>query len=401
MASVKLYLKEPNSQKRTLIYLIVHINGKRLKISSNEFVNPKFWNPEKEIVTRGINNSMEINHALKSMKDELSSIIRRKITLKQKLDILDIRDEFNITFDRKKRISSDFFECYNQFIEHQNVLVSPGSIKNYKSTLKRLKEFAENHRFNLTFDNITDKFYIKFLKYLYNDIGVLNNTAGKHIKILKTFMNYATKIGVNENTEYLNFKRPTDEVNNIYLTEDEINSLIELDLSGNIENEKLRNQFIFQCYTGMRFSDIMNFKPENIQGNEIYVRTLKTREDIKIVITKPIKRILNKVIKLGFKQISNQKLNKHLKELGKKAGIDDSTLQVRYRGNTRIEKTVPKYELITTHTARRTFITIADKNGVRASVIKRITGIRNDRTLQKYIKLTDKDIEDEMKKMWR
>ncbi|MFC2131095.1 phage integrase SAM-like domain-containing protein [Bacteroidota bacterium] len=401
MASVKLYLKKPKSETATLIYIVIHINGKRFKISSKESVNPKFWNPKKEEVTRSVKDSMEINHSLKSMKDEMKSIIRNRITLKKKLDFAEIREEFDRAFDRRKKNKIEFFDYYDQFIESQRVMVTPGTIKNYKSTLKRLKEFNEEYTYNLSFDKINHNFHTKFLKFLYNDIGVLTNTAGKHIKTLKTFMNYATKRGINENKLFREFKKLQIEVDKIYLSEEETQALIDLDLSKRPGMKRTRDQFILQCYTGMRFSDLMNFKPENIRQGHIFIRTLKTKEEVKISITKPIEKLLKNFPNYKIEKISIQNLNENLKALGKEAGIDAPTLQVNYRGNTRIERIVPKYMLITTHTARRTFITIADKNGVRVSVIKRVTGIRDDRTLRKYIKITDKDIAIEMDKMWR
>jgi integrase len=399
MFSVKLYLKEPKSNDKTLIYLSVNINGKRFKISTGEFVPPKYWNRKKEEITTGYKASMEINHLIQSMRSEVESVIRSKLTVKRTIDAREIRNEFNKSF-QKKKAGNNFFDYYNEFIEDQKAHVKVGTLSSYKSTLNHLKYFNDKYHYNITFEKINHNFYNKFLQYLFEDIEVLNNSTGLYIKTLKTFMNYSTKRGINDNLIFKEFKVFKEDVENIYLTEEELEKLLKLDLIDRPDLKTIRDQFLLQCYTGMRFSDLMNIKPENIKSDYILIKTLKTREEVKISITRPIAEMLKNIPEHQIIKTTNHNMNDCLKDLGKKAGIDEPTQVIKYRGSQRIEKTVPKYELITTHTARRTFISVADMKGVRREIIKRVTGIRDDKTLQKYIKVTDKDITEEMQKIW-
>jgi integrase len=99
--------------------------------------------------------------------------------------------------------------------------------------------------------------------------------------------------------------------------------------------------------------------------------------------------------------ITNQRTNLYLKELSKLAGINDSTTVSRYKGAKRIEFTKPKYEFITTHCARRTFVTLSLEAGVRPELVMSVTGHKSYKTFKKYIKITDKVVENEFQRIWK
>lgn len=99
--------------------------------------------------------------------------------------------------------------------------------------------------------------------------------------------------------------------------------------------------------------------------------------------------------------LSNQKLNQHLKSLGEKAGIKEEVNIQKYRGAERIDDKLPKFKLISTHTARRTFITLSLEKGIRQEVVMSITGHKNFRTFNTYIKIVDKVKKEELLKAWK
>src|SRR5690606_31725103 len=134
----------------------------------------------------------------------------------------------------------------------------------------------------------------------------------------------------------------------------------------------------------------------------LMVNTVKTKEILKIPLLSKTKEILQKYLKDDdfIKPISNQKMNQYLKEICKLAKIDAPVSMTKYSGNKRIEVSEPKYNLISTHTARRTFITLSLEKGMRPEVVMKISGHKDYRTFKKYIKLVDKVVKNEMFDKW-
>ena len=172
-----------------------------------------------------------------------------------------------------------------------------------------------------------------------------------------------------------------------------------------VDNERLarvRDLFVFQCFTGVRYSDIENLSWNDIKNSTWSLRTQKTKDIIQIPLSSYALSILARYKEwdVPLPVISNQKMNKYLKELCKIAKINDKIKVVQYRGNERIEKTFKKYEVIGSHTARRTFISLSLRKGMKPDVIMAITGHKTYRMMQKYLKIADEHKREEMDKVW-
>lgn len=161
--------------------------------------------------------------------------------------------------------------------------------------------------------------------------------------------------------------------------------------------EKIRDVFLFLCFTGLRYSDVANLKKADVKDNSIEVTTLKTTDSLIIELNKHSKSILDKYkediflkdTKMALPVISNQKMNHNLKELMKLAGIDEQIRVTYYKGNKRIDKIVPKYELIGTHAGRRTFICNALSLGIPPQIIMKWTGHSDYDEMKPYIDIAD------------
>jgi integrase len=108
------------------------------------------------------------------------------------------------------------------------------------------------------------------------------------------------------------------------------------------------------------------------------------------------KKILNKYGSGLPEPIADTNMNKHLKEMGKLCGIDDEVQMIKISGNKRTQTKQPKYKLITTHTARRIFVTQSLERGIRPEVVMKITGHKDYKTMMRYVKITDNILRDEM-----
>jgi len=166
---------------------------------------------------------------------------------------------------------------------------------------------------------------------------------------------------------------------------------------------KTRDLFCFCAFTSLRYSDMAALKRTDIDGDKIYITTQKTNDRLPIDLSKNAKAILEKYkdeqfpFGLALPVISNQKMNHYLKDLGELCGFTTPITIVCYRAGQRVEETYPKYSLIGTHAARRTFICFALSNGVPPQVVMKWTGHSDYKAMRPYIDIAEKTKADAMK----
>lgn len=192
---------------------------------------PEQWHKELQKVVFHP-NANTINILLGKMKRELENIIDTRIIMQKDLNFRNIKDDFDTIFGRKKRMKT-FFDFYEQFMKDKEYSVTEGTIRNYKSTLTRLKDYVRHSQTEIDFDSIDDTFYTRYTKYLHVVSGCYNNSTGKLIKTLKAFMHHAYDKGWTTNLEYQKFKVDKEEATKIFLTHEELDILDKLDLNDN------------------------------------------------------------------------------------------------------------------------------------------------------------------------
>ena len=406
-------LKEPKNKKPTLIYLLFHFNNQKLKYSTGEKIRPKFWNFEKKRAkeTRTFPEHTSLNRRLDDMAVSLKTAYRGLVSENKTPTAFKLKDALN---------RSQFKEEYGQkttFLKFVEDLINQSSrkqntLKQWKQTLKKIIEFKKSTNTEVDFDTIDLDFYDKFIHFLnkkgytktsisksgiktVTKLNYSKNTIGGFIKTIKILMNEAVDRNLTKNLEYRNrkFKAMEEQVEKVYLSEDELLTIYNLDLKEDNRLEKVRDLFIIACYTGLRFSDLIQIKPENIinNGTQIKVRTEKTSEIVVIPLHKFVKEILAKYKGQLPPVISNQKMNKYLKEIGEIAGIDETISIAITRGGKTNKSIYPKFDLITTHTARRSFSTNAYLMDVPSISIMKITGHRTESSFMKYIRISQED----------
>ena len=268
-----------------------------------------------------------------------------------------------------------------------------GYINSHKTTIVNLKNYQDvlNKGKGLVFDDITIEWHRKFVRMLQEEKKALN-TIGAQIKNIKTFLKYTYGKNLHNNTIYLNddfiaFKELTD---NIYLTEKELDSIYQLDLSYNNRLDSLRDLFILACYTGLRYSDFSKLKKTDFEEKDgsyiLNIRTQKTDKDVSIPLKRIVVDIMNKYHWNLPSAISNQKMNEYLKEIGKLSKINTPVELSKTYNNEKIGIIKPKYEFITCHTARRTLATNMYLNNFEESDIMSITGHTDVKVFRNYIK---------------
>ena len=229
--------------------------------------------------------------------------------------------------------------------------------------------------------------------------GLRNSTSANWIKNAVWFLKFCKKKGGGVSDEAIDFKSSLTDVRDkevVFLTWDEFKALHEYQISPEKKHlEVVKDMFIFSCATGLRYSDIAALKKENIVDDIISVVTEKTDHLLKINLNRFSREIIEKYRLFPAKDgkamatISNQKCNVHIKELCKMAGIN-APVTIAYRiGNKTYKFVKPKHEVISFHSGRRTFVSLALKLGATAEEIKRITGHHSYSVMQKYIAQDD------------
>ncbi|WP_339874676.1 site-specific integrase [Olleya marilimosa] len=403
MAKAKFILKEPSAKEETLIYLVYNYQYKRFKYSTGEKINPKFWNATSQRVkaTKQFKEYPEFNSRLDKIENGINNTFRKLLNdgIQPSNSLLKEELENELSDNLVKPKKTNFFEFITNYIQESKLNKSTGTIKVYNTTFKYLKAYAKKYK-PIDFETITLEFYNHYLGYLKLENNLSSNTVGKHIKTIKSFLNEATERGINKNLEFRNkrFKTLREEADTIYLNIEELEKIENLNLKANPRLEKVRDLFLIGCYTGLRFSDFTEINPENIVSNNtvIQVRTKKTGQRVSIPLHKTVRKILKKYKNNLPKAYTNQTMNEYLKEVVCLAGIKELIETTITKGG-KVEKNVlPKFKLVSTHTARRSFATNLYLAEVPSISIMKITGHKTERSFLQYIRVTQRENADKL-----
>ncbi len=381
MASVYTVLRSEQTDKgKSVLYLCVAIGKKRKYYSLKKSIDPKFWDNDSHQVKPREGNSIFLNNYIQDKVKEVLKIFQY-FSLEDKP--LTLETFHNYYKKGAMDISRSFFDFFESEYKIQSQTISKNALEVYRKMRNKVKAFAPN----LTLSEINHDFITRFESYLLGECNLNRNTASKTLSVFRTYVNSAYHKGYIKSYPFAMFKIKKGVSNRTYLTEAEVKDIAELRLlnDGEINAQEM---FLFACYTGLRFSDLINITWDNIQTvkskNDIYkilsFENIKTSHITEIPLIKEALEILNgKDInqKHIFKKITNQKLNEHLKTIQKKAKITKN---------------------LTAHMARHTFATLALTKGIDIATVSSLLGHTNLKTTQIYAKVINTKKIEEMKK---
>lgn len=401
MATFKFVLSKSQHQRKTksnISMLMLRYTHKKQVVlfTTTKNIEDKYWDHKNQIVKRGYPSSERFNILIRNVRKKVEDIASDLQIAGKDPNVHLVKQIYeNSNIEKETKIQYSFFEYAELYLEKAKKHKSIGTIKTYKTTLNKLKQYEKHSQKKVDWHTIDMEFYYDFYEFYTEMQGFLTNGFGRVIKIMKVILNDATENGYNTNLKFQNknFRALREEVNNIYLSEVELEKIIKLDLEKEKHLERTRDLFIVGCYTGLRFSDFTQIKKENIiDGKFIKLKTIKTDEWVTIPLIDKVAVIMEKYKDQSNslpKSFDNQVMNRYLKDIGEMAGINEDFLKVRSKGKERFEEAFKKYELITTHTARRSFASNMFKKGVPSRVIMKITGHRTEKAFSTYIKITD------------
>ncbi len=406
---VKFYL---NNQKTTKhgdrpVYMYITFNGNRIrKPVPGVHASEKNWDDEKEKVKRPakadpFDETKSFNQRLDFIRAQVRIIDQeafdRRIKLTEKYIIDRLNDESLVKADH-----NDFFRVVDEYLESIKPVKADRTLLGKKTVFNFLKSFQKDTAYPLSFHKMDLEFFEALRKYSFQDrkiegkdgklisATIEDNYFAKIVTVLKTFLNWAFERDYVKDQTYRKFKASERETEVICLTPSEFLTLYNYEFKSK-RLSRVRDVFIFGCTTGLRFSDLSSLERSHIQGDFIMKNIQKTQDNNTIPLTKYAKEILSKYQNTVYEtlpRVSAQKFNRYLKECCEKAGINAPTTITRFSGSKRKHNTFPKYELITSHTARKTFATISLLNGVPERVVRNITGHKKEENFKRYVNFT-------------
>jgi len=390
------------------IRMRVNFASKRIEFTTGYRIDAAKWDSDKQRVRNGCTNKLkqsasEINASLLGYYTEVQEIFK-KFEVEEIMPTPEqIKEAFNalhkpIEEEVKPRNSTPnaFYKVFDEFVRdcgRQNDWTDSTYEK-----FAAVKNHLMNFRDGLTFDFFDEKGLNDYVTYLRDVKEMRNSTIGKQLSFLKWFLRWAFKKGLHQNNAYDSYKPKLKSTQKriIFLTWEELNKLREFEIPAAKQAlDRVRDVFLFQCFTGLRYSDVFNLRRSDIKGDHIEVTTVKTSDSLIIELNNHSKAILDKYKDVAFEDdkvlpvITNQKMNDYLKELAELAGIDEPIRQTYYRGNERIDEVTPKYALLGTHAGRRTFICNALALGIPPQVVMKWTGHSDYKAMKPYIDIAD------------
>ena len=372
---------------------------------------------QKTEAVRGDENAEIYNRTIQTSKQTIKDILLRYELVEHKTPtISDITSEYlkvmtDAGFIKGKKHIDKSKVCFQNYIpdfikeQSRDKQWTDGTCKKFWTLNKNLNKFAKQ----VTLDEINGEFLYELIHH-WTERDFDNTTIHKYLKQIKWYLRWCYNRGYYSGRLHDTFRPKLrgsefENKNIIYLTKDELKVLADFVPSkGQAHLERVRDVFLFACYCGLRFSDVCKLKPQDIRDDAINVVTAKTHDNITIPLNKHTRAILDKYREWAqssnkcFPTITNQRTNEYIHELCKVCKIDEPTAQYRYKGDKLIEIVVPKYELITFHASRRTFITHAARLGIPAEVIMKFSGHHSIEMLKPYLEIVEELKQKEMAK---
>ena len=393
------------------IRMSVNFDSQRIEFTTGYRIDVAKWDGDKQRVKNGCTNKLkqsasEINAALLGYYTELQEIFKRFEVAEIMPSPAKVKEAFNNRHGQNEKtelasadtsnVPSNFYEAFDDFVRvcgRQNdwthsTFEKFGAVKNH----------LKNFRSELSFEFFDEEGLTEYVQYLRDVREMRNSTIGKQLSFLKCFLRWSFKQGMHSNNAYDTFKPKLKDTQKkiIFLTWEELNRLREFKIPPTKQAlERVRDVFLFQCFTGLRYSDVFNLRRSDIKGDHIEVTTVKTSDSLIIELNDHSRAILEKYKDVEFENdralpvITNQKMNDYLKELAELAEINEPVRQTYYKGNERIDEVTPKYALLGTHAGRRTFICNALALGIPPQVVMKWTGHSDYKAMKPYIDIAD------------
>lgn len=397
--TINIEANTPSKENVSRLIFRIRVDNNRIAIASGLKVPITSWDNHGKKVLRSFNKHSIYNSLLNKYQSEIEQQIHTlslagipitKNELIKDLSFIEPKEENTIVKD------------FKEFLVVKKQEVTKRTIDKYTNMFDLINLIAKSNKIKLDYESIDDKLYALTFEYLYNERGLQTNGANPYIKNLKVFLNWATEKGYNTNTSYKKFKVKKFQPDIFPLNKAEIKILEESNLIG--VEDRVRDLFLFQVYTGLRYNDVQKLNRNQVSNDEIRIKAQKGRNDLYIPLTQKAKTIIRKyknndaVYALPTLNIS--KANVVIKKIAEKIGLDRAIVYHKSIG-IEIKKVNAKlYENISQHDGRRSFISNNLASGIDVYTTMAMSGHKNFSSFERYVSMNEIDIKNKLKKAW-
>lgn len=372
-----------DSNQTSLLYLVLREDGKREKISLQLKEDPATFDKKSYQFTKANPYYKTLNARLNFIKSQVELLKREAEVTNDTL--LQFREKvvaaINVSAKVKKEKNNEslFLPYFLKWAMEETTKHKYNRYKKY--TYNLLAEYFGSKQ--PTFDDINYAFCEDFIEWM-SDKDLCANTRGSHIKFVKAAMNEAFKNKLHKNDDFRTFRKEMEQVDAVYLTNEEVTKIAELPLCGT--HALARDIFVIGCHTGMRFSDYSRLSMNDISDGVIHFITQKCKTPVDIPAHPRVLAILNKYGGV-LPNITSQRFNMYIKDVCKEAGINESILVRKSGQHLRCEK----WELVSSHTARRTGLTNMYKAGIPTYRCMMVSGHKTEQVFLTYLRITQEE----------
>ena len=379
-------------------------------------VDAEYWDEKNQRVKDGFVNennlsTIAINNAIEDYRRNINEVfsvfefIEKRVPTPQ-----EVKKDFFIKLypdGIKEEEKHNFFDIFRKFVETEKRIRQwePGTAKKFINLI----QYLEKHFPDLSFAKLSENKLQEIVDSFFESEW-MNSTVYKNVRLMKWFLKWANKKGYfNGKANVLSeikIKGGDGGLNEpVHLTIEELNRFKNYQFNEfNKYLEPTRDVFLFCCHTGLRHSDVIKLKKNDVKDGYINIVTQKDTEALKIELSTTAQQILNKYKDMDFGNgkalpvLSNPKMNAYLKEIGKLCQLDSKERRIYFKKNERHEEFLPKWSLLTTHVGRKTFVVTGMSLKIPESVIMKLTGHSSSKAMKPYMKVVDTLKQDEMKK---
>ena len=416
MATVSFHLKEPKVDKPTAIFIWFNPQngGPRVRLYTGDKIEPSLWagGDVQRAITKGRAfdpDVKRVNEALNANNERMSKRLLTYWGECRAAGILPTAEQLRAVIEPEataEPVPSRPLPLPDllAYKERHARTRRPNTVKALGTLYNHLERYAATTGRTLEYAQFTGQFWHDFTAYLLDIANLVDNSIAKHLAHFKHFLGDANEAGRNPLQDYKRWRWARRDSEVLALTRSELAALETVNVSMLPEAARLENAralFLISCYTGLRFSDVAALRPEHQKGEWLQLTAQKTSEKLTVPLRgNKALPILAKLWAGEVRPISNQKLNKYIKDVARWAGLDTPTEQVEFRGSQRTSTTLPKHELVSSHTGRRTFVTLSLEGGLSWETIMKATGHKDFKSFRRYIQVTPERLLADFARVW-
>ena len=371
------------------IFVTIRQNGERVTFTTGKYIHPNEWDAVKQKAKGKSETAQAINTYLLQLRNK---IYRKELELMDRGYIVNPSTLRDACLEKVESIQSkSLCQIFQEYIDDARksigIDVKKDTVYSYERTYDLLKDYMKvtYKRNDFALQELNLSFIDKFNVYLRSELKHKKNTAVKHLRCLMRVVNVAVANRHLSFDPFLNFKAQREICERVFLTEEELRILINKDFR--IKRlERVRDLFVFCCFTGLSYSDVKTLTPEHFDTDthgRIWIKKKRVKTGVLFrVPLLPIPKLILEKYKGGDKLlpvVDLSSMDAYLKEIAELCGINKN---------------------ISSHTARFTFATtVTITNRISLEVVSKMMGHTNTRMTSHYAKIIDKYIGEEMDKL--